>query len=108
MNAEGFRKLALALPGVEESAHGNHPDFRAVGKVFSSLGHPNNDFGMVKLTTEQQAALIEKQPGAFAPCAGAWGLRGATSVHLATVTKTVIIEALAAALQNVTAPKSRK
>ena len=108
MTVEGFRKLALSMPGAVESAHGNHPDFRAGGKVFASLGYPNDGFGMVKLTPEQQAAFMEKQPGVFEPCKGVWGLRGATSVHLVTATKTVLIEALAAALQEVTAPKRTK
>jgi hypothetical protein len=32
------------------------PDFRVRGKVFATLG-PQETWGMVKLTTEQQAAL---------------------------------------------------
>lgn len=108
MTTEGFRKMALALPGAVESAHGNHPDFRAGGKVFASLGYPDEDCGMVKLTPGQQTEFMDRQPAAFEPCKGVWGLRGATSVHLAVVSRAVLVEALAAALQNVTAPKSRK
>ena len=107
MTAEEFRNFALSLPGAVESAHGDHPDFRAGGKVFASLGYPDNDFGMVKLTLEQQAAFIEKQPDAFEPCKGAWGKRGATSVHLAWVTGSVLKDALADAFKNVTARKVR-
>lgn len=103
MTSEAFRNLALSLPGAVESAHGSHPDFRAGGKVFASLGYPDDGHGMVKLTPEQQAAVIEKTPGVFAPCRGVWGLRGATSVDLAAATKSVLLAALTAAHQNVSA-----
>ncbi len=108
MTVEGFRKLALSMPGAVESAQGNNPDFRAGGKVFASLGYPDAAFGMVKLTPEQQAAFIERQPGAFEPCKGVWGQRGATREPLADVTISAIQEALMTALQNVTVPKRRK
>ena len=108
MTPDGLRKLALALPGAVESAHMNHPDFRVGGKVFASLGYPNDDCGMVKLTPEQQAELIEKQPGAFEPCKGVWGQRGAASVYLASVTKSVLQESLALAFQATAAPRRRK
>ena len=108
MTPEGFRKLALTLPGAEESAHCDHPDFRIGGKVFASLGYPNDEHGMVKLTPEQQVEFVEKQPGAFEPCKGVWGQRGTTSVHLAAVTKSVLQAALALALQNTAAPRRRK
>lgn len=108
MTAEVFRKLSLSLPDAEESAHGNHPDFRAGGRVFASLGYPDDAHGMVKLTPEQQAAFIEKTPSAFFPCRGAWGLRGATCVHLASVTKPALLPALEAAYQNVCQPPAKK
>ena len=108
MTAEGFRTLALALPEAVESAHMDHPDFRAAGKIFASLGYPGSEHGMVKLTPEQQAAFIEKDPAAFAPCKGAWGLRGATSVHLGTVSKRTLQAALEAAIGNLTAPKTKR
>jgi hypothetical protein len=37
---------------------------------------------MVKLTSEQQNAMIEKTPEAFSPANGAWGRRGSTLVRL--------------------------
>lgn len=108
MTAENFRTLALALPGAVESAHMDHPDFRAAGKIFASLGYPDHEHGMVKLTPEQQAAFVEQAPAAFAPCKGVWGLRGATSVHLASVTKRVLQSALETAHANLTALASTK
>ena len=79
----------------------NHPDFRVNGKIFASLGYPDENWGMVKLTPDQQHSFMQKSPGAFKPCNGAWGARGATNVHLASIGKTVLSEALKAASKNV-------
>lgn len=85
----------------------NHPDFRIEGRIFATLGYPDENFGMVKLTPEQQRSFIERLPGVFAPCAGAWGRSGATSVHLASVTADTLRAALDAAWRNVVA-KTKK
>src|SRR5580765_1217347 len=82
MTANQFRRLALAISGAVEASHMNHPDFRIGGRIFASLGYPDEDSGMVKLPLADQKSLIEKAPGVFAPCAGAWGRNGATSVAL--------------------------
>ena len=84
----------------------DHPDFRLGGKIFASLGYPDDEHGMVKLTPEQQRAFLKKAPKVFAPCAGMWGKRGATNVHLASARVELIRAALAAAAGNV-APKKK-
>jgi hypothetical protein len=38
MTVDEFRSLALGFPGTVESAHMNHPDFRAGGRIFATLG----------------------------------------------------------------------
>jgi hypothetical protein len=43
----------------------NHPDFRLHGKVFASLGYPDEHWGMVKLTPEQQGEFLGRDPAAF-------------------------------------------
>jgi hypothetical protein len=113
MTATEFRKLALAHPGAVESAHMDHPDFRigVEGRIFASLGYPDDHWGMVKLTPEQQAAFVKQAPAAFKPCAGVWGERGATNVHLASIQPGILKAALDAAFQNVAnpvRPKSKK
>lgn len=113
MNADDFRAAALKAPGAIEASHMNHPDFRVNGKIFASLGYPDDDWGMVKLTPEQQCAFLKKSPEAFRPCNGAWGINGATNVHLASIGRGVLREALTAAAQNITnatrpAPTSAK
>src|SRR5207247_9263984 len=73
MTTDEFRKMALEIPMAVERLHMNHPDFRVAGKIFASLGVPDQNWGMVKLTPEQQRAFIRKAPEVFKPCSGAWG-----------------------------------
>lgn len=68
--------MALKIPAAVERSHMIHPDFRIAGKIFASLGVPNKNWGMVKLTPEQQRRFIEKAPKVFEPCSGAWGTTG--------------------------------
>ena len=108
MTPAGFRKIALALDGVTEGSHGGHADFRAGGKVFATLGYPARDWGMVKLTPEQQQMLVDAEPAMFVPVKGSWGLRGATNVRLEAADARTLRSALTMALANVTAPRTRK
>jgi hypothetical protein len=81
MTPARFRKIALSMPGAIESSHMGHPDFRANGKIFSTLA-PDMKRGMVKLTPELQREMIAENPEMFAPENGAWGLQGCTRVNL--------------------------
>ena len=103
MTAAEFRKLALSLPEAVESAHMSHPDFRVRKKIFATLW-PDESWGMVKLTPDQQVLFMQSEPDIFAPVQGGWGLRGATSVHLPSATKGKVWPAVLAAWRNV-APK---
>ena len=108
MTANDFRALTLGFPGAVESAHMDHPDFRAGGKIFASLGYPEDGWGMVKLTPAQQELFISQSSKAFAPCAGAWGRAGSTSVQLSLINKSVARAALEAAWKNVTTRTRKK
>ena len=81
----------------------NHPDFRVKGKIFATLG-PDEDWGMLKLTSEQQAAMIAVEPDAFKPANGAWGKHGATIVTLKLVEKKTVEGGMLMAWHN-TAPQ---
>ncbi len=103
MTPDAFRRLALSFPEATEGAHMNHPDFRVGGKIFATLW-PDENWGMVKLTPEQQRMFVQAEPEAFAPIKGSWGKRGATQVRLRPAKKAVVKHALATAWRN-TAPK---
>jgi hypothetical protein len=100
MTADDFRELALNLKGAIESAHMNHPDFRAHGRIFATLGYPDNTRGMVKLPLPEQKRFVEMHPEAFTPVKGAWGLQGSTSVLLSAAKRDVVTQALDLAWQN--------
>jgi len=104
MTAKDFRKIALSLPETEERSHMDHPDFRVAGKIFATLGYPDKTRGMVKVSPEDQHDLCKDHPEAFTPVNGAWGRRGATSVHLRAARKDVLAKAIRAAWSQ-TAPK---
>jgi hypothetical protein len=108
MTADEFRQLALSVPGAIEAAHMNHPDFRIKGKVFATLGYPDDNWGMVKLTLEQQIFFIQQAPKVFRPCKGAWGQRGATNVELASADKALLQAAVRTAGSNVSTKEKRK
>lgn len=82
MTPAQFRKVALSFPEVSESAHMNHPDFRVGGKIFATLGYPDDGHGMLNLPIHDQARFIHERPKAFAPAKGAWGKQGSTVVRL--------------------------
>lgn len=96
MNSAHFRRLALALPAVTESAHMNHPDFRVGGKIFATLSH-SEDFAVVMLSPDEQAEYIRTAPAALAPVKGGWGRRGATQILLQLIDEATARRALAAA-----------
>jgi hypothetical protein len=104
MTANDFRRLALALPETSESAHMNHPDFRVGGKIFATLGYPDDKHGMVVLPGEEQERLLRGHPKVFAPAKGAWGKRGSTIVDLAATNKATLRPVLEIAWRN-KAPK---
>ena len=102
MNANEFRKVALRFPESVEQSHMGHPDFRVRGKIFATLG-PDDDWGMAKLTPEQQAPLVAEQPAVFQPASGAWGRRGCTIIQLQQADKLIVRQTLLLAWRN-TAP----
>ena len=81
-------------------------DFRVGKRIFATLGYPDEDWGMVKLTPEQQSMLVEAEPDIFRPVPGGWGKQGYTNVRLAKADATTLKSALTMAWQNV-APKSQ-
>jgi hypothetical protein len=106
MSASRFRLTALALSGATESAHHGKADFRVGKRIFATLGHPDKNWGTVKLTAEQQQMLVEAEPDIFRPVPGGWGKQGYTNVLLAKADATTLKSTLTMAWDNV-APKTQ-
>jgi hypothetical protein len=96
-----FRELALSFPEAIESAHMRHPDFRVGGKIFATLGYPDEEFAMVKLSPEQQTKFVRSRPGVFKPVKGGWGRQGATNIYLPAAKTAIVREALTAAWRKI-------
>ena len=107
MTAEEFRQIALSLPESTEQSHMAHPDFRVCGKIFATLGYPDEGRGMVKLLHEQQDALTHARPDVFSAVPGGWGRRGATYVTLDAADESTVSGALLLAWNNVAPKKLR-
>ena len=107
MTVDEFRKMALDIPAAFEASHMHHPDFRIAGKIFASLGVPDENWAMVKLTPDQQSAFIKKAPKVFKPCSGAWGRQGATNVYLPVAKADIVRRALGTAANNVASGQKR-
>jgi hypothetical protein len=107
MSSDRFRKIALTLPEAVEGSHQGHADFRVGKRVFATLGYPDDSWGMVKLTPEQQALLVSAEPDIFRPVPGGWGKHGSTNVCLAKADPTTLKSALTLAWRNI-APKPRE
>ena len=105
MSTSEVRKFALALPEAMEGGHHGTADFRVGKRLFATLGYPDDSWGMVKLTHEQQSVLVEAEPEMFRPVPGGWGKYGYTNLRLAKVDATTLKSALTMAWQNL-APKA--
>jgi len=94
MTAADFRRLALSLPEVVEGSHFGQADFRAGGKIFATLSRQSEGYGVLLLTPEEQAGMIEDEPSVFSPVPGGWGRKGSTQVLLAKVPLDILEGAL--------------
>ena len=99
MSSDDFRRIALGMKDAVESAHMGHPDFRVNGRIFATL-HADHQWGMVKLTPEQQQRFVQDAPEVFVPEKGAWGRQGCTAVRLDSVDEDTLGEAMTLAWRN--------
>jgi|SRR5580704_13905686 hypothetical protein len=94
MTAAGFRRIALSLPEAIEGSHFGQADFRVGGKIFATLALASEGYGVLLLTPEQQAGMVEDEPKIFSPVPGGWGRNGSTRVSLAKVKPDILEGAL--------------
>jgi hypothetical protein len=74
--------MALALPGAQQSGHFEVVDFRVRNKIFATL--PDDERMVLRLTPEEQAAVVAADPGTYSPTPGRYGELGWTYVVLAS------------------------
>ncbi len=94
MNAQDFRRIALALEGVEEGSHMGAADFRVGGRIFATLASQDQGYGNLMLTPEVQAQFVAEAPDIFLPIPGGWGRMGSTHVRLSKANEDLLAGAL--------------
>jgi hypothetical protein len=94
MTPSGFRRIALGLPEAAEGSHFGNPDFRIGGTIFATLSLQKQGYGVLMLSPEQQAGMVEDEPEIFSPVPGGWGRSGSTRVRLAKVAPDILAAAL--------------
>jgi hypothetical protein len=82
------------MPDAVEGSHFGNSDFRVNGKIFATLGLEKEGYGVLLLTPEQQAGMVEDEPQIFSPVPGGWGHKGSTRVRLAKVAPDILEAAL--------------
>jgi hypothetical protein len=97
MTAADFRRIATSFPEAVEGSHMGHADFRVRGKIFATLGYPNDEYAVVMLSPADQELIVRDHPKAFAPVAGKWGASGSTTVLLKAAAKRIVTLALESA-----------
>jgi hypothetical protein len=94
MKPATFRRIALSLPEATEGSHFSNADFRIAGKIFATLALEHQGYGVLLLTRDQQAGMVQDAPDIFSPVPGGWGEKGATRVSLARVPADILEAAL--------------
>jgi len=60
------------------------------GKIFATMALESEGYGVLLLTPEQQAGMVEDEPKIFSPVPGGWGRKGSTRVLLAKVAPDIL------------------
>jgi hypothetical protein len=107
MTGADFRRIALSMPEAVEGAHFGNADFRVGGKIFATLSLEKQGYGVLILTIELQAGMVEDEPEVFSPVPGGWGRQGCTRVSLARVTPDILEAALRTAWRSRVALNAR-
>lgn len=99
MTGADFRRIVLSMPGAVEGSHFGHADFRVGGRIFATLSLEQEGYGVLLLTPEQQAGMVEDEPEVFSPVPGGWGRQGSTRVRLSKAAPDILEGALRTAWQ---------
>lgn len=103
MTSDDIAAMALGLPGARQDSHFGKRDFRVGKRIFLTLPEPGR--AVVKLAPDQQAMLIETEPGLAAAVPGGWGAKGWTSLWFDGAERETVGHIVEIAWRNV-APKT--
>jgi predicted DNA-binding protein (MmcQ/YjbR family) len=102
-----FRKLTLAFPETDETAHFENKAFRVRKKIFVTLNEKENRC-FVKLSPVDQSAFCTFDLDVIFPVPNKWGKHGWTLINLKKVKKEMLLDALTTAYIEVAPEKLAK
>ena len=105
-DAADFRRIALALDGVEERPHFDRRAFRA-RVTFATLA-PDERTANFKFAPDEQALKCAVAPDAFSAIDNAWGRQGWTCARLAALSEAELRAALEMAWRRGAAKPERR
>jgi len=104
VDIETVRRLALSFPETDEHAHFERKAFRVKKKIFATLSEKEKTVN-VMLSPVDQSVFCSFDKTVIYPVPGGWGLKGATTVNLQKVKKSMLKDALTTAYCKAAPPK---
>jgi len=104
VTVEAVRRLALSFPETDEHPHFDRKAFRVKKKIFATISEKDETLNL-KLSLIDQSVFCAFDKTVIYPVPGGWGLKGATTVNLKKVKKSMLKDALTTAYCTVAPPK---
>ena len=104
IDIETVRQLALSFPETDEHPHFDRKAFRVKKKIFATLLEKDKTLN-VMLSPVDQSVFCSFDKTIIYPVAGGWGLKGATTINLLKVRKSMLKDALTTAYCKAAPPK---
>lgn len=96
-----FSEMALSFAGTEQRPHFERIGFRVVGKRMFATYLEKDNTANIFLTVSEQAVFCAIDPTNIHPVPNKWGEKGATTFHLNSVARELVMEALLSAYNDV-------
>jgi predicted DNA-binding protein (MmcQ/YjbR family) len=99
-----FKQLALSFTGAEEQPHFEKSSFRVKKKIFATHA-PDSHIICVKLSEIDQSVFCAFDKTIIYPVDNKWGKQGWTLVDLKKIKKSMLVDVLTTAYNEVSAKK---
>jgi hypothetical protein len=96
VSVETVRQIALSFPETDEHPHFERQAFRVKKKIFATLLERNQTLN-VKLSLIDQSVFCKFDSTIIYPVPGKWGQKGATTIELTRIKKSMVKDALTCA-----------
>src|ERR1700704_3070557 len=101
ITGKAFADMALSFQGTEQLPHFERTGFKITGKRMFATYLAKDNTANIFLTPAEQKIFCEMDAKNIYPVPNKWGEKGATTFNLDTVEKTLVVEALLSAYNEV-------